>query len=120
MSKFDYARAQATALRLLDKFGQAGSIVRDMPGNGPIYDPGEPVPTPYPCVAAVLKFDNKDIDGTLIKATDKKVYVAAKGLSIVPTTTDKLMIGGVAHTIVRVMPLNPAGFDVYFEVQARR
>lgn len=29
------------------------------------------------------------------------------------------MIGGVSHTIVRVMPLNPAGTYVYFEVQAR-
>lgn len=29
---------------------------------------------------AVLKFDDNDIDGTLIKAADKKVYVAARGL----------------------------------------
>ncbi|MET3649077.1 hypothetical protein [Phyllobacterium ifriqiyense] len=78
MAKFDYARAQATALRLLDKFGAAGSIVRDMPGSGPEWDPSKPVPTSFPCTMAVLKFDNKDIDGTLIKATDKKVYVAAK------------------------------------------
>jgi hypothetical protein len=119
MAKFDYAKSQATVLRLLDKFGQAGSVVRDMPGSGPVYDPGEPVPTPYPCTMAVLKFDHKDIDGTLIKATDKKVYIAANGLSIVPTTTDRLMIGGILHTIVRVMSLNPAGINVYFEVQAR-
>lgn len=116
---FNYPRAQANALRLIDKFGQTGAIVGDVPGSGPEWDPGEPVPTSHTCTMAVLKFDNKDIDGTLIKATDKKVYIAAKGLSVVPTTTDKLMIGGVAHTIVRVMPLNPAGINVYFEVQAR-
>lgn len=85
----------------------------------PEWDPGESVPTSYPCIMAVLKFDDNDIDGTLIKAADKKVYVAARGLSIIPTTTDRLMIGGVSHTIVRVMPLNPAGTYVYFEVQAR-
>jgi len=116
---FNYARVQATALRLLEKLGQGGSVVRDTPGSGPVWDPGEPVPTPYPCTMAVLKFDNKDIDGTLIKAGDKKVYIAAKGLSIVPVTTDKLMIGGLSHTVVRVTPLNPAGTNVYFEVQAR-
>lgn len=119
MAKFNYARAQATALRLLDKFGAAGSIVRDVPGNGPIYDPGEPTTETYPCTMAVLKFDNKDIDGTLIKATDKKVYVAAKGLSIAPITMDRILIGSVSHTIVRVMPLNPADTSIYFEVQAR-
>lgn len=119
MAKFDYARAQATALRLLDKFGAAGEIWRDVPGSGPIYDPGDPTIQKTPCTLAVLKFDNRDIDGTLIKASDKKVYISAKGLAIVPLTTDRLMIGVSAHTIVRVMPLNPAGVDVYFEVQAR-
>jgi hypothetical protein len=119
MAKFDYARAQATALRLLDKFGQAGEIWRDVPGSGPVWDPGEPTIQKTPCTLAVLRFDNKDIDGTLIKASDKKVYIAAKGLAIVPVTTDKLMIGGVSHSLVRVMPLNPAGTSVYYEVQAR-
>jgi hypothetical protein len=90
---FNYFRAQETALRLLDKFGAAGEIWRDVPGGGPVYDPGEPTIQKTPCRLAVLKFDNKDIDGTLIKATDKKVYIAAKVLAIVPATTDKLMIG---------------------------
>lgn len=119
MSKFNYPRAQTTALRLLEKFGQSGSIIRDVPGSGPVWDPGDPTPTPYACTMAVLKFDNKDIDGTLIKATDKKVYVASYGLLITPTTTDRIIIRGVSHTIIRVMPLNPAGIDVYFDVQAR-
>lgn len=114
VTAFNYPRAQATALRLLDKFGAAGEIVREIPGG-----PGEPVQTPYACTMAVLRFDNKDIDGTPIKATDKKVYIAAKRLAIVPVTTDKLLIGGVSHTIVRVVPLNPSGLNVYFEVQAR-
>jgi hypothetical protein len=114
---FDYLPAQASALRLIDKFGQAGAIVRDVPGSGPEWDPGEPVPTAHTCTMAVFKFDNRDIDGTLIKANDKKVFIAAKGLS--PTTTDKLMIGGVPHTVVRVISINPAGTSVYFEIQAR-
>jgi hypothetical protein len=119
MAKFDYSRPVDTALRLIDKYGQAGQIIRDVPGSGPDWDPGDPVPTPYPCTLAVLKFDNKDIDGSLIKATDKKVYVASYGLLITPTTTDRIVIGGVAHTIVRVLPLNPAGVTVYYELQAR-
>ncbi len=119
MAKFDYAGAQATALRLLDKFGAAGAIIRDVPGSGPEWDPGEPTILTTSCKLAVLKFENKDVDGTLIKASDKKVYVAAKGLAIIPVTTDKLIIDGVSHTIVRVRPLNPAGVLVFHEVQAR-
>ncbi|EJN04237.1 hypothetical protein [Phyllobacterium sp. YR531] len=119
MSKFNYDRAQATALRLLDKFGQAGSIVRDMPGNGPIYDPGEPVPTPYPCVAAVLAIELKDVDGTLVKSTDKTAYVASKGLAIEPTTIDRLMFNGKSYTIVKVAPLQPAATIVYHKLFVR-
>ncbi|MBB3234436.1 hypothetical protein [Phyllobacterium endophyticum] len=116
---FNYARAQTTALRLLEKFGQFGEIWRDVPGSGPVWDPGETTIQKTPCTLAVLRFDNRDIDGSLIKASDKKVYIAAKGLAIVPVTTDKLMIGGLSHSLVRVWPLNPAGTNVYFEVQAR-
>lgn len=81
---FDYLRAQASALRLIDKLGQTGAIVRDGPDAGPEWDSGEPIPTAHICRMAVLKFDNKDIDGTLIKANDKKGYIAAKGLSFLP------------------------------------
>ena len=53
------------------------------------------------------------------KSTDKKVYVAIKGLAIQPTTTDKVIIGGVVSTIVEAKPLNPAGIIVLFEFQIR-
>ncbi|WP_432475242.1 hypothetical protein ACRRRS_14715 [Brucella anthropi] len=75
--------------------------------------------TDYPCTLVALDYDQKDVDGTLIKSTDKKVYVATKGLTIQPTTIDKVIIGGVQSTIVEAKPLNPAGTVVYWEVQAR-
>ncbi|MET3648035.1 hypothetical protein [Phyllobacterium ifriqiyense] len=119
MAKFDYARAQATALRLLDKFGAAGSIVRDMSGSGPEWDPGEPVPTPFPCIAAILAIELKDVDGTLVKSTDKTAYVAAKGLAIEPTTTDRLIFNGNSYTIIKVAPLQPAATVVYHKLFVR-
>jgi hypothetical protein len=51
MAKFNYARAQTTALRLIVKFGVAGTIIRD----GPDWDPREPVPTPYACTLVVFE-----------------------------------------------------------------
>ena len=117
MLKFDYDRSAATAARLLDKFGQQGTITR-MENTG---QPWKPVQNKvnYPCRLVVLSYTAKDIDGTLIKAGDKKVYVSAIGLKIEPKTTDKLLIQGKENTIISVDELNPAGTPVYYVCQCR-
>ncbi|NKC29145.1 hypothetical protein [Brucella ciceri] len=117
MARFNYARSVQTANRLIDKFGQIGAIRRTETSGDP-WDPGTS-DTDYPCTLVALDYNQKDVDGTLIKSTDKKVYVATKGLTIQPTTTDKVIIGGIVSTIVQAKPLNPAGMIVYFELQAR-
>ncbi|MHC1549400.1 hypothetical protein [Phyllobacterium sp. K27] len=119
MAKFDYIDAQNTALELIDEFGAAGSIVRDMPGGGPDWDPGDPVPTPYSCIAAILAIELKDVDGSLVKSTDKTAYVAAKRLAIEPTTTDRLLFNGKSYTIIKVAPLQPAATVVYHKLFVR-
>ncbi|OIS90738.1 hypothetical protein [Brucella cytisi] len=117
MAKFNYARSVATANRLIDKFGQTGAIRRTETSGDP-WNPGTS-DTDYPCTLVALDYDQEDVDGTLIKSTDKKVYVATKGLPIQPTTTDKVLIGGIVSSIVQEKPLNPAGTVVYWELQAR-
>lgn len=117
MRKFDYERSQGTTNRLIDKFGQTGAIRRTQTSGDP-WNPGTS-DTDYPCTLVALDYDQKDVDGTLIKSTDKKVYVATKGLTIQPTTTDKVIIGGVVSTIVEAKPLNPAGTVVFWELQVR-
>ncbi len=119
MAKFDYVDAQNTALELIDEFGMTGQIVRETPGSGQVWDPGEPTPTPYPCITAVLAIELKDVDGTLIKSTDKTAYVAAKGLAIEPTTTDRLIHNGKSYTIIKVAPLQPAETIVYHKLFVR-
>lgn len=117
MAKFNYPRSVAVANKLIDKFGQTGAIRRTETSGDP-WDPSTS-DTDYPCTLVALDYDQKDVDGTLIKSTDKKVYVATKGLPIQPTTTDKVIIGGAVSAIVQAKPLNPAGTVVYFELQAR-
>lgn len=119
MAKVDYAKSQTTALHLLDKFGAAGEIHRDVPGSGPIYDPGEPTVQKTPCTAAILAIELKDVDGTLVKLTDKTAYVAAKGLAIEPTTTDRLSFNGKTFTIIKVATLQPAAITVYHKLFVR-
>lgn len=117
MPAFNYDRAAATADRLIDKFGQQGTITR-LENTG---QPWKPVQSKvsYPCRLVVLSYTAKDIDGTLIKAGDKKVYVSAIGLKIEPKTTDKLVINGKENTIIAVDQLNPAGTPVYYVCQCR-
>lgn len=117
MAKFNYVRSVATANRLIDKFGQTGAIRRTETSGDP-WNPGTS-DADYHCTLVALDYDQKDVDGTLVKSTDKKVYVATKGLTIQPTTTDKVIIGGVVSSIVQAKPLNPAGTVVYWELQAR-
>ena len=51
--------------------------------------------------------------------SDRKVYVAANGLTIEPSTADRLVLGSVTLAIVSVKKLSPAGTTVYFELQCR-
>ncbi|WP_313666216.1 hypothetical protein [Shinella sp.] len=118
MASFDYPRIRATAARLIAKFGQTGAIRRTTI-SGPAYDP-ETVITDHACQLAVMQYTDDKIDGTLIMRGDKLVYLSTAGLSIEPSTADKVVIGGEEHAIVNVKPLSPAGLVVFWEVQARR
>lgn len=118
---FDYARARATAERLLTTFGAVGAIRRQAPGSGPSYDPGSPVLTDHPATVAVTAYTAREIDGTRIRSGDRKVLVSAKGLPVEPTTSDKLVeSSGTAWTIVAVEAVRPADVTVLYRLQCRR
>lgn len=121
MPGFDYERAAATAQRLIDKFGQRGSLRVETPGSGPSYDPGEPTLTDHDATMAVLKFHKDDIDGTRIEATDKRILIAAKDLAVEPATDHRVVdAAGKAYSVIDVDPLSPAGVPVFYWVQGRR
>ena len=92
--------------------------MQEFASSGPAYDPVI-VTTSHDCILAVMTYNENQIDGTLIKSTDKKVYLSTENLTIVPSGQNKLVIQGVTHSIESIAPLRPAGIDVYYEVQAR-
>lgn len=115
-----YADAVQTASELIREFGQKGQIQVTNPGGGPSYDPGEPTYTDYAADICVLGFAKRDIDGTRIKATDKRILVAARGLEIEPATDHRLVdAAGTSYEVVSVDPLSPAGAPVFYWIQAR-
>lgn len=120
MTAYDYSRAIATADRLIARYGQTGALVRQALSGGTSFNPGTITETEHACTFAVLDYSAREIDGTRIQATDKKVYLAKASLSIEPTTADFLEIGGKPHKIIAVKPLSPAGTVVMWELQVRR
>jgi len=127
MASFDYGRSQQTAQRLIKRFGQRGSIRREVPGDGPAYDPGPSTDVDYAADLVIVDYTISERDGTLILATDKRAYVSPLGLKTAAGVsldeikpTDKLVeASGKVWTIVRAMPLSPAGTTVYVDVQVR-
>ena len=112
-----YARLQATAERLVAKFGQQGTVTRMEP-SGPAYEPML-TPTDYPCKLVVMDYEDRAVDGTLILRTDKLIYLSTQGLSITLDRADTISAGGQTFAIENVKQINPAGLIVYYEVQGR-
>lgn len=115
---FDYARVRATAEKQIYHFGQGATLRRIVPGSGP--NPGAPTVTDYPCQIVVTNYSQYNVDGTLVKAGDRKVLMSTKGLSVEPQVNDRLIVGIHTYTLVNVDPLSPGGVNVLFTVQARR
>lgn len=121
MAGFNYGKAALTALRLIKRFGQSVIIRRTTTTGGNEWDPtsGTTQDVDYAAQAVVTDYKEGLIDGEAVKYGDKRIILAAKGLSITPETTDKLIVGDVNFTIVRVTTVSPAGTIVVYELQAR-
>jgi hypothetical protein len=131
--KFDYAEAAQDATELLEEFGQVGAIRRTVSLPGPNeWTPGTTIETDYPIQVVVLPIDlqnvGRDLEGTLIKSTDKQLLIAAKDMLIIPTTTDIVLAngafdgaeykGGDAWIVSSVKTLAPAGKVVLYDAVA--
>lgn len=109
--------AADVALGLLEA-GTTAYIVRAGTPTGPAHNPTPGTPSDLAVTVVYDKFRNNEIDGTLIKAGDLKILVAAG--SVVPTVADGFKDGdGNQYTIINVTPLKPGGVVVMWEIQAR-
>lgn len=76
------------------------------------------VATDYSVTLVQMAIDYTNVSGTLIKIGDKSGMINAAGLAIIPTTADKLVIGGLEHALVSVQPIqpDPTGVSVVYNV----
>lgn len=115
---FDYSDAKADADALIAEFGQSG-VLRRQATSGPAHNPVITTED-FACTFVVEDYRAQEIDGSRVLVTDKRAILKAGGLAIVPTTSDKLVVGGVAHSIIRVETLAPGGTTLLWQLQIRR
>lgn len=113
-----YTRLQATADRMIKKFGQVGAVKRETPPD-PI-NGGDGTVTNYAAKLVPMTYDSRYVDGENIIASDRQIYISAVGLAITPSVGDIVVAGGVDYRIVAGDPNNYDGVTpVVHVVQGR-
>lgn len=118
-----YDEMAVMALDLITEFGQQVTIRDTVKGA---YDPstGKAGPDTFTDRLAqgiLLDFTGQEFQtNTLIKVGDKKLKIAAKGLTAPPTLLSKVLVQGRSWSIIPPMKeINPAGTPLLYELQVR-
>lgn len=115
-----YTDLRSTAAALLTDKGQSLTLTKRTSGA---YSASTGLSTvteaTYTVTGAVFDFPQSIIDGTLIQQGDKKVLISALGLTVDPDVDDSLTIATIAHQIVNVKKISPAGITVIWQLQVR-
>ncbi len=102
---------------LLDTFGQNIIYRRNVIGVGP--RPTE-TPTETNIRGIVTNFRFRDIDGTRIRATDRRIFIKATSIAFEPTTSHKVLVNSVQYSIVDARPYALQGVILAYGLQVRR
>ncbi len=108
---------------LLTEFGK--DYVLQQEGSAAVFDeptgfittPG--TPTNHTVTGVLTSYNQREINGTSILATDFKLLLSPSGMTVVPDTSMKIVDGIDEFTIIHVKPLRPGGVDVLYELQVR-
>ena len=111
MSVYDYSSISATAQRLIDSFGRS-IIKRSTVMAGDEWNP-TPIDTDTTIKAVATSFKANEVDGTLIKSTDKQYLTYAE-----ITTEDKIVDTEVL-SVVNVVTIQTGDTKIIYKVQAR-
>lgn len=106
-----YADMLATANELLDEFGQPGTLITPGTRTGDKWNPTIGDPGAIACTLVETDYNLREIDGTNILATDKRIIIKADPAisEIIPSATQVTYAGKTSPIIGPVKPLNPAG-----------
>jgi len=93
---------QKTASKLVSKFGGTVAVITVSAGAYNTSTGAITETTTTLTIKGVLDgISTREVSG-LVQATDKRLTVAAVDLTAVPTTADRVTIGGIVHQIITV------------------
>jgi hypothetical protein len=123
----NYVKSAATAKRLIEANGQDVSLYRKnetasdatKPWRGPAGTGNKLIAT---VKGVVVDMNDKDVDGTLIRRSDRKLMVANDSLPTGTTTEDidHIRIAGEDYKVVSSSPLQPGAVRILYEFVLRR
>ena len=119
-----YARMQQSSNRMLRGKGQTVTLTHTVPGT---YDPTTGLitnaTTTQTGTGAVMEYNNRNVDGTLIKQGDRQLllspFLASGGSLVAPAVGDTATIGGTVFTVTQVKQTAPAGTVVMYDCNLR-
>lgn len=115
---------QGDIAELLDDpdYGRDITLRKIMPGT---YDPttgttGTATNADYATRGLILGYRDSVIDGTLIKAQDRKCVTKVKGLSATPDVDDQVLVGPDLYTVVSFKTIELGGTVILYTLQLRQ
>jgi hypothetical protein len=114
-----------TVLSALKRRGQAMSLLFHEDTfdevTGQVTD--DPNPTTMSCYGLILSKKRREgsvgaeFESSLARRTTMKIMITATGFKTEPTTAMTLKIGNNEYEILDVMPFNPGGVDVFYDLE---
>ena len=92
-------------------------VTREVPGDGPAYDPGPSTYTDYSCKGFTEAFDADYISGGLVQSNDLKVVILAPTLEITLELSDRVTVRGKTYSIINIAP-DPALATIALQVRS--
>jgi hypothetical protein len=111
---YDYGRLAQTATRLIDRFGRDATLTKLSTAGG--YDPGDPSEASYPVRVVADNYSQRERDGTLIQANDRRYYLTS---AVAPESQDVIEDGAERLVIVNVEDTRPGPTAVMYTLQVR-
>lgn len=116
-----YTRAEATARRLIDRFGYVAQLRRKGDPTGPAHNPTAGACTEVDCKLVETEAKVINRPESLIESEDKLGLISTDlSVGFIPTQDDILVIDDLPYHFVYFKPLRPGGATLLYEFQARR
>ena len=120
----DYTRLRAMANQQLKDKGLTCTITKQTAGTYSTSTGVASVSTStQSAYGALFDYENKNIDGTLVKKGDRRLLLSALNTALAaltaPSVNDTVAANSVTYTIVAIRPIAPSGVAVAYDCQIR-